>query len=129
MAVSSELQDDYSSFVKQLTDIKRFTRKVEVEIFDKLKICEVKIGQQNIKQKAFEIERKKIVKVIGLSKGHWFKCANGHYYAIGECGGAMQQSQCIECKVPVGGGSHRLLPGNSLATEIDGATRPAYPTL
>ena len=32
-----------------------------------------------------EEERIEIVKAVGLSKGHWFKCPNGHYYCIGEC--------------------------------------------
>jgi hypothetical protein len=30
-----------------------------------------------------------IMKAIGLDKGHWNKCPNGHFYVIGECGGAM----------------------------------------
>ena len=39
-------------------------------------------------------EKRQIVKAIGLSKGHWFKCPRGHVYAIGECGGAMETSKC-----------------------------------
>ncbi len=31
-----------------------------------------------------------IIKAIGLSKGHWYECLNGHPYVIGECGGAME---------------------------------------
>ena len=31
-----------------------------------------------------------IIDAIGLSGGHWFKCKNGHYYCIADCGGAME---------------------------------------
>ena len=71
-------------------------------------------------------ERKQIVEAIGLSKGHWFKCPNGHIYAIGECGGAMQRSTCPECGAVIGGARHQLEDGNELAPEMDGATYAAW---
>ncbi|XP_066256208.1 NFX1-type zinc finger-containing protein 1-like isoform X2 [Euwallacea similis] len=71
-------------------------------------------------------ERMDIVKAIGLSKGHWFKCPNGHPYAIGECGGAMEISKCF-CGATIGGTGHHLLSTNQLAGEMDGATSHAYP--
>lgn len=37
-----------------------------------------------------ETERVEVVKAIGHTKGHWFKCPNGHFYCIGECGGATE---------------------------------------
>ena len=46
------------------------------------------------------------------ASSHWYECANGHPYFIGECGGAMQESVCIECGAPVGGASHALTSGN-----------------
>ena len=48
-------------------------------------------------------------------------------YAIGECGGATLESTCPECGSGVGGTQHRLRPDNAVATEMDGATRPAWP--
>lgn len=49
----------------------------------------------------------------GLSaSSHWHECANGHPFFIGECGGAMQESVCIECGAPVGGAGHNLSSGN-----------------
>jgi hypothetical protein len=30
-----------------------------------------------------------IMKATNIGRGHWNKCPNGHYYAIGDCGGAM----------------------------------------
>lgn len=73
-----------------------------------------------------EKEREMIVKAMAFSRGHWFKCPKGHVYAIGECGGASEQSRCPECNAPIGGVSHRLEEGNEVATEMDGARFGAY---
>ncbi|NXU55026.1 ZNFX1 protein, partial [Turnix velox] len=73
-----------------------------------------------------EAERVQIVKAIGCPRGHWFKCKNGHVYVIGDCGGAMEQSRCPECKEVIGGTNHTLESSNSLASEMDGATHPAW---
>lgn len=73
-----------------------------------------------------EREKMAIVEAIGLTKGHWFKCLNGHYYCIGECGGAMQTSKCPECGVVIGGADHTLASGNVHAPEIDGSRHPAW---
>ena len=45
---------------------------------------------------------------MDLKAGHWFKCPNGHYYVIGECGGAMQRGKCPDCKAEIGGDNHAL---------------------
>ena len=73
-----------------------------------------------------ETERVEIVKAIGLSKGHWFKCPSGHFYCIGECGGAMEKAKCPECGVEIGGTQHTLLATNQLAPEMDGASHAAW---
>jgi hypothetical protein len=77
--------------------------------------------------KITDAERQLVVGALGFKQGHWFKCPNGHIYAIGECGGAMEVGRCNECGEAIGGSSHRLLSNNMLATEMDGATRPAWP--
>ena len=59
-------------------------------------------------------ERVMIVKAMNFSQGHWFKCPNGHVYAIGDCGGAMQESKCPECNARIGGTQHRLLASNQV---------------
>lgn len=71
-------------------------------------------------------ERVMILKAIGLKKGHWYKCPNGHVYAIGECGGAMVESKCPECSAAIGGTNHNLLQGNAVASEMDGAEHAAW---
>ena len=74
-------------------------------------------------------EREQIVKAMGMTRGHWFKCPIGHVYAIGDCGGAVMESTCNECGARIGGGSHRLRGDNEVATEMDGARSVASTTL
>jgi len=74
-----------------------------------------------------DVERREILSAMGLAKGHWYSCPNGHVYAIGECGGATQVGQCPECGAKIGGSRHRLLDNNRIATQMDGATRSSYP--
>ena len=73
-----------------------------------------------------EEERVEIVKAMGLQKGHWFKCPNGHYYCITECGGAMEEAKCPNCDARIGGANHTLRADNRLAPEIDGARHAAW---
>lgn len=65
-------------------------------------------------------EFEEIMKAIGLSKGHWNKCPNGHYYVIGECGGAMEESKCPDCHAVIGGHNHNFAAGNSHANDLGG---------
>jgi hypothetical protein len=80
-------------------------------------------------------ERKMIHKAMSknfyggsMAQGHWFKCPNGHPYVITECGGAMQKARCPMdgCGAWIGGERHQYLPGQQLASEFDGARRPAW---
>ena len=73
-----------------------------------------------------DAERIEIVKATGLSKGRWFKCPNGHYYCIGECGGATEVAKCPECDAKIGGTHHTLLADNAFAPEMDDAAHPAW---
>ena len=70
-------------------------------------------------------EIKTIVAALGSKKGSWYVCPNGHYYNIGECGGANQIGRCIECKAEVGGTNHRLLQNNRHSS-IDGSQHSAW---
>lgn len=73
-------------------------------------------------------EKNMVLKAMDLQRGHWYKCPNGHVYCITECGGAMERSVCPDCKAVIGGASHSLDPSNALASEMDGAIEPAWPT-
>lgn len=56
--------------------------------------------------------------VTSFMRGHLHTCPNGHFFVIGECGGAMQESRCVQCGARVGGASHNLAASNRRA---DGA--------
>ena len=46
------------------------------------------------------------------------RCPNGHFYTIGNCGGAMQEATCAECGERIGGTSHTLRAGNQRADDL-----------
>lgn len=93
----------------------------------------IKTTMQRLAEKAsVTITRQEIDMVrsaMGMTQGHWYKCPNGHPYCITECGGAMVESTCNECGAPIGGRNHQLRRDNQLASEIDGARQPAWPTM
>ncbi|KAL9077557.1 MAG: hypothetical protein Q9157_003334 [Trypethelium eluteriae] len=43
--------------------------------------------------------------------GHWYRCLNGHPFAIGECGRPMENTRCPECGAPVDGQHHQAAEG------------------
>lgn len=104
-----------------------------IEKFSKERDRELKNALENLSRvmksglKITDAERKEIVRGMGYKQGHWYKCPNGHIYIITECGGAMETGQCYECGETIGGSNHRLLSSNRVASEMDGATRPAWP--
>ena len=52
-----------------------------------------------------EIESKEIELVRSLGTT-FYKCPNGHLYAIGECGRPMEESKCPDCGSIIGGRDH-----------------------
>ncbi|KAJ5915677.1 hypothetical protein N7466_011610 [Penicillium verhagenii] len=56
---------------------------------------------------------------IATHSRHWYNCANGHPFAIGECGMPMEQARCPECGAPIGGSSHRAVEGVSRALQME----------
>lgn len=47
------------------------------------------------------------------NQGHWYECPNGHPYIITEHDGAAEASLCPECRLPIGGTSHKLQASNN----------------
>lgn len=67
-------------------------------------------------------ERLQIKEALKFSgSGHWYKCPNGHVYAIGDCGLANQAAVCPirGCGTTIGGTGYQLDPSNSLAPEME----------
>ncbi|KAG0168757.1 hypothetical protein DFQ28_004319 [Apophysomyces sp. BC1034] len=78
-----------------------------------------KAKQGTVEGRISQEEKKMIREVMdrefSTGAGHWYQCPNGHPYTIGECGGAMQLSNCPECGARIGGSSHILTDGNQAA--------------
>ncbi|CAF9935528.1 MAG: hypothetical protein HETSPECPRED_009820 [Heterodermia speciosa] len=55
---------------------------------------------------------------IVMYSGHWYNCANGHPFAIEECGMPMERARCPECGSPVGGEGHRAVEGVTRALDL-----------
>eukprot|EP00741_Cyanophora_paradoxa_P006234 tig00000114_g6046.t1 len=91
--------------------------------------------KRKIAQVALQRARAEVVEAMrvevsaSFAGGRWFTCPNGHPYFIGECGGAMQVSTCIDCGARVGGSGHRILEDNAFAGSMDGSERPAWSTM
>lgn len=58
-----------------------------------------------------------------LGTGHWYTCANGHPFTIGECGMPMERARCPECGAPVGGEHHTAVEGVNRADAIEQLAR------
>lgn len=54
--------------------------------------------------------------------GHWYTCARGHPFTVGECGMPMEEARCPECGSPVGGHEHRPVAGVRSTNEFDSLT-------
>jgi hypothetical protein len=78
-----------------------------------------------------QLSQQEMAAVVGamggeIRVGGWYKCRNGHVYAVGECGGPMQTATCPECGLGIGGTNHRVADGNSHA-QVDGSRDAAWP--
>ncbi|KAI5863739.1 P-loop containing nucleoside triphosphate hydrolase protein [Durotheca rogersii] len=51
--------------------------------------------------------------------GHWYRCARGHPFTVGECGLPMVQIRCPDCDAPIGGTNHTLAGGVQHDQEMD----------
>jgi serine/threonine protein kinase/cell division septum initiation protein DivIVA len=75
------------------------------------------------------IDRAEIAAVAGAMRGEiqaggWYRCGCGSAYAIGECGGAMEEARCPDCGGTIGGQRHRLRDDDRNDLTVDGAAQP-----
>ena len=73
-------------------------------------------------------EEQAVIRAMGgeIRAGGYYRCSCGFIYAVGECGGPMQQAACPRCGSAIGGLQHRLAAGNEHAG-FDGARDAAWP--
>ncbi|KAK4895120.1 hypothetical protein LTR27_006726 [Elasticomyces elasticus] len=51
--------------------------------------------------------------------GHWYRCANGHPFTIGECGMPMELARCPACGAGIGGQGHVATAGVQHARDVE----------
>ncbi|KAF1915145.1 hypothetical protein BDU57DRAFT_576497 [Ampelomyces quisqualis] len=56
---------------------------------------------------------------MSTHSGHWYKCVNGHPFAIGECGMPMENARCPECGKRIGGQNHQAVEGVTRADNME----------
>lgn len=122
--LTKELSTDCMLAEQHLTDGRKLSEQRRLHVEKTLELLKDVIPLTGLG--ISEEERVQIVTAIGLTPGHWFKCRMGHVYAIGDCGGATEESRCPECKETIGGTDHRLRDDNALASEMDGARHAAW---
>ena len=111
--VGSLLAKCESYLIDQVKQFNESTKKIIHEVFLKL----VKL----VKVELTASEKRMIVSAMGLQKGHWFKCPNGHVYCIGECARAVEESKCPDCKQSICGTGYKLISKNTQARDFDEA--------
>ncbi|KAI4093451.1 MAG: hypothetical protein LQ344_002864 [Seirophora lacunosa] len=51
--------------------------------------------------------------------GHWYYCANGHPFTVGECGMPMETATCPQCGATIGGTHHQPTEGVTRAGDME----------
>lgn len=51
--------------------------------------------------------------------GHWYYCANGHPFTVGECGMPMETARCPQYGATVGRTHHQPAAGVTRAADLD----------
>ncbi|KAL8963110.1 MAG: hypothetical protein Q9193_000584 [Seirophora villosa] len=51
--------------------------------------------------------------------GHWYYCANGHPFTVGECGMPMETATCPQCGATIGGTQHQPTEGVTRAGDME----------
>ena len=123
--INSELLSEEDKLNLELihTNIDHKLDKQKIDLIDSL-FENLKKNKSSLKISFYE--RIEILKAMNLTKGHWFKCKQGHIYCITECGGAMEKGKCSECGNAIGGMNHKLDESNQLAKEFDGADHASF---
>ncbi|XP_073324275.1 NFX1-type zinc finger-containing protein 1 [Pagrus major] len=121
---STNIQSEVQKIRQVLEKSGQFTERDQDRVKDAMKELDRKLPPTGLG--ITEQEREMIVSAMKMKPGHWYKCPNGHVYLITECGGAMEERQCPDCRATIGGASHTLASGNKVASEMDGSQHAAW---
>lgn len=132
IANAIEVKDLVDNLESLIINCHAYSQDRDIQVQNNIEIIEQKMAGISV---ITDEERRMIHKAMSVSfasgiraQGHWCKCPNGHIYCITECGGPMQESVCPECKVKIGGQSHRHVSGITVASEMDGANHLMFQT-
>ena len=115
MSLHNHRAKHYLNILETLMDPTiKFDANLEEKVNRIISHCEKFVGKIGISKE----ERIMITNAMGLKQGHWYKCPNGHVYCITECGGAVVEAKCPECKANIGGSHHQLRHDNQIANEM-----------
>lgn len=87
-------------------------------------VDEVREVRRLLEEGGYQTEMRMIVSAMSKEfsgTGHWYKCANGHPFTVGECGMPMQTARCPQCGAPIGGRNHAPAAGVQRAEDIEAA--------
>ncbi|KAK3614182.1 hypothetical protein LTR56_027418 [Elasticomyces elasticus] len=85
-------------------------------------IDEIKAVRKMLNEGVSTSEMKMVVAAMAKEfrgTGHWYRCANGHPFTVGECGMPMQLARCPGCGAGIGGQNHQATAGVQHAREIE----------
>ncbi|KAJ1021034.1 hypothetical protein NDA13_005662 [Ustilago tritici] len=85
-------------------------------------VDEVREVRRLLDQGGYESQMRMVVSAMSKEfsgTGHWYRCANGHPFTVGECGLPMETTRCPQCNAPIGGQNHTPAAGVQAAGDIE----------
>ncbi|KAG8579470.1 hypothetical protein GDO81_010907 [Engystomops pustulosus] len=59
-------------------------------------------------------------------QGQWYRCPNGHYCFVGQCGRPMERGKCLDCGAVVGGQNHNPEQGFTASGPVVDTTETGH---
>ncbi|KAJ1722758.1 hypothetical protein LPJ53_002856 [Coemansia erecta] len=99
--VSNAVNIGIKSAINQITDevSSRIQRQNNLQIYG----CTTSLSNAPVFDEYRPITQDEINMVKSALPGvTWRRCTQGHWYAVGDCGNAVVNSKCIDCKANIG---------------------------
>jgi hypothetical protein len=98
------------SIIEELSEEEKFkTKKLMKEIKQNNFLSNINLNDI-FENSDFDFKEIELVRSLGTT---FYKCPNGHFYAIGECGRPMEEGKCPDCGFIIGGRDHRSASQNT----------------